>query len=79
MNMKLVRGLIMICVWITLFSFTFPQPAYAYLDLGTGSYMLQVSAAAFFAGLFSLKIFWHKIKLFFKNRFTTVKKRTDAE
>ncbi len=72
--MKLVRRVIMIFAWVALLYFTLPQPAYAYLDLGTGSYILQVSAAAFFAGLFSLKIFWHKIKLFFKNLFTTAEK-----
>lgn len=37
------------------------QPAHAYLDPGTGTYLLQLAAAALFAGLFTLKAFWARI------------------
>ena len=43
----------------------FPPKAHAYLDPGTGSYLLQITAAVFFAGLFILKAGWGHIKSFF--------------
>ena len=45
------------------------QDAYAYLDLGTGSYMLQLLIAFFLGGLFTVKLFWTKIKTFLRNLF----------
>ncbi len=36
----------------------------AYIDAGTGSYLLQVLAATVFAGLFVVKVFWRNIKEF---------------
>ena len=46
--------------------------AYAYIDPGTGSYVLQVVAASVLAGLFIIKSTWQNIrksvgKLFGKN------------
>jgi len=46
----------------------FQSPAYAYLDLGTGSYMIQVIIAGFVAFLFFAKSFFLKIKIYW-NRF----------
>jgi hypothetical protein len=37
--------------------------AFAYIDLGTGSYLWQVAVAGIFALLFSLKIFFNKVKM----------------
>ena len=34
------------------------RPAHAYVDMGTGSYILQISIAAAAGALFSLKLFW---------------------
>ncbi len=42
----------------------FPPRADAYLDPGTGSYILQITAAVFFAGIFLLKAGWGHIKHF---------------
>ncbi len=50
-------------------SIVFPQQTFAYLDPGTGSYVLQVAAAVFFGGLFAIKTFWGRITLFFKALF----------
>jgi len=44
-----------------------PREALAYIDPGTGSYMLQLVLAALLGGLFALKIFWKNIKSFFVN------------
>ncbi|GAB7027946.1 hypothetical protein [Geotalea toluenoxydans] len=36
--------------------------AYAYLDPGAGSYVFQVVVAAIVGGVFTIKMFWQKIK-----------------
>ncbi|OGI27844.1 MAG: hypothetical protein A2287_00775 [Candidatus Melainabacteria bacterium RIFOXYA12_FULL_32_12] len=48
-------------------SIMLPQKAYAYLDPGTGSYVFQVVIASLMGILFSIKMFWGNIKLFFVN------------
>ena len=49
----------------------------AYIDPGTGSYVLQI-AIAFLVGLaFSIKVFWKKIAAFFRRTFTA--KKGDGE
>jgi hypothetical protein len=51
-----------------------PSVASAYIDPGTGSYLLQLLIAAFVAVSFTMKIFWKRIskfvstKIFKKNR-----------
>lgn len=37
----------------------------AYIDPGSGSYVLQLLVASFFAILFAIKMFWRNIKAFF--------------
>lgn len=44
----------------------FPPPTYAYIDPGTGSYILQVVIAGLLGALVSLRIYWARIKAFFK-------------
>jgi hypothetical protein len=39
-----------------------PQNAFAYLDPGTGSYVLQLVLGALFAGLFTMKLWWARFK-----------------
>lgn len=39
----------------------FPVSAYCYIDLGTGSYILQVAIASLVGALFTLKIYWKKV------------------
>jgi hypothetical protein len=41
------------------------SPAWAYLDPGTGSMMLQLMLASIAGGLVVIKMYWHKIKKFF--------------
>lgn len=47
----------------------FPPQAFAYLDPGTGSYIVQIAAAAFFGSIFVIKTFWIRITLFIKALF----------
>ncbi|KTD11593.1 hypothetical protein Lgra_1051 [Legionella gratiana] len=53
---------------IAFFSFIWISNAYAYLDPGTGSLVIQSIIAVITGGLFILKTYWHKLKakLFFK-------------
>lgn len=44
-----------------------PRDAYAYLDLGTGSYFIQFILPIFFGAAFAVKLLWKKIRLFFNN------------
>jgi len=39
--------------------------AYSYLDLGTGSYIIQSILAGFFATVYFVKLYWFKIRAFF--------------
>lgn len=50
------------------------QNAFAYLDPGTGSYIFQVMAALVIGVLYTIKMYWQKIKNFFSNLFS--KKQT---
>lgn len=51
---------------LTLYWLLFPPPTYAYIDPGTGSYVLQVVIAGLLGALVSLRIYWARIKDFFK-------------
>ncbi len=48
----------------------FSQNALAYLDPGTGSYILQITLAVLFGALFMVKAFWEKVKAFFIGLFS---------
>ena len=45
--------------------------ATAYIDPGTGSYVLQVAIAAAVAVAFSIKVFWKKIVAVLRRTFTS--------
>lgn len=47
--------------------------AHAYIDPGSGSYMLQILLAFIFGALASIKMFWLNIKEFFRNLFSKSK------
>ena len=54
----------------SIFYLTFPQTLDAYLDPGTGSIILQVVIGVAVGGLFTITLFWHRVKSFFKNLFS---------
>ncbi len=43
----------------------FPTDAHAYIDPGTGSYIIQIVIAGIMAGALALKMFWGRIKAMF--------------
>jgi hypothetical protein len=69
--MTRLRSLVKLIVFSTIIIEGFPHNAYAYLDAGTGSYIIQLILATLIGGLFAIKLFWKKItnsvkKLLFK-------------
>lgn len=67
--MKNLRNLIKTVSFLVLFNLVVTDTAYAYLDPGIGSYILQILMAFFLAALFSIKLFWKKMRAFFMNIF----------
>ena len=55
---------------VSLAQLVFARSSFAYLDPGTGSYVLQILAAAIFGSLFVIKSYWNKIKNFFSRNGT---------
>ncbi len=49
----------------------FPHGAYAYIDPGTGSYILQLIIAVFVGAMYAIKIFWKRIIAFVKKLFSS--------
>lgn len=47
--------------------FVFPTQAHAYLDPGAGSYLFQIALAAIVGTLFAIRLFWTRIRTFFKD------------
>jgi len=45
----------------------------AYVDPGTGSYLIQLLIASILGGLFALKVYWRKLIDFFTHKFTRSK------
>ena len=43
----------------------FPRPAHAYLDPGTGSYVIQIVLASLVGVAFGVKVFFRQIASFF--------------
>jgi hypothetical protein len=50
----------------------FIADAYAYLDPGTGSMLLQV----LIAGILAIGVFWRKLKAWIKDLFKSIKEKT---
>jgi len=43
------------------------QNAHAYIDAGTGSYVIQIILAAAVGGIYTIKIYWKKLIGFFRS------------
>ena len=57
LNRCVMRGVFVVGVLLCL-----EQEAHAYLDPGTGSFMLQMLIAALVGGTYALKIYWKRIR-----------------
>ena len=65
-GVTLVAGLLALILAL----FLFPGQAHAYLDPGTGSYFIQIALAALVGTLFAIRLFWGRIKAFFRKLFS---------
>ena len=48
--------------------FLFPLQVFAYLDLGSGSYFLQMLLAVGFTALVGFRSFWYKVSSIFQRK-----------
>jgi hypothetical protein len=63
--MEYLKKLLITPACLVVLSITFPFNVHAYLDPGTGSYFLQLIIAGLLGSLFTVKLYWKKIKNFF--------------
>lgn len=61
------KRIVIISLLTVLLDFVLAWPAYAYLDPGSGSFILQMIVAGIMGSLFMLKIYWKRVKSFFSN------------
>ena len=67
-------------LFILIFLFLiFPSPTYGYIDLGSGSYFIQVALAFLFGGLFLIKIYLKRIIKFLQNLFLYKKNKINLK
>ena len=59
----MIITLVILAVFITI-----PTPAFAYMDLGTGTLILQGIIAAAVGGFVGIKLYWQKINEFFRKK-----------
>jgi hypothetical protein len=53
-------------IYVLFLFLLFPKRVFAYLDPGTGSYVVQVLIAVFISGGYVIKTYWKKIISIFK-------------
>ena len=58
---------------------TTPADASAYVDPGTGSYLFQLAAAGFLAGMFTLRRYWDVVKSRFGRQTTSARADRSAD
>lgn len=70
---------IQITAFILFVFFTVAPKADAYLDPGTGSYLVQIMTAAFFGGAFFIATCWKQVKQFFVSMFSRKGNKTSEK
>ena len=65
-------------ILLLVFSLIFAKHAHAYIDPGSGSYIIQIILATVLGGLFAIKLYWKKIKSYFSNLFSRGRKKEDG-
>jgi hypothetical protein len=60
--MRYCSQISMLTILLILYTLVSSQNAYAYLDPGSGSYILQLMIAGILGASFFLKIFWRNIR-----------------
>lgn len=78
-EMRWIKCLMAKLVAVVLVCLILPRPVLAYLDPGTGSYILQLVLAGLFGAAFAVKMFWKDIKMFVTGLFSREKAPEDPE
>lgn len=52
---------------VVLLALGFSPNAFAYLDPGSGSYLLQMAVAGVLAGMFTMQMYWVRVKDWFRS------------
>ena len=78
-EMKKSFHAVYISVMSALFVLMFSREAWAYIDPGSGSFIIQMIIGALCGMLFALKIFWKQVKYFFSNLFTRRQKEENEK
>lgn len=55
------------------------KAAHAYIDPGTGSYIIQVIIGGVLGAAFALKVYWKKVKFYFSNLLSKQTKNDNHE
>ncbi len=78
LELRRTKLLFQSAVFLILGLFLLPICGYSYIDLGSGSYIIQLIIAGFVGFSLSVKIFWKKIKTRFAKKDKPIK-TVDAE
>ena len=73
--MKSYARFIPILAALAMVYLTCPEDAHAYLDPGTGSFILQLIIATLVGVMFGVKAYWYKTKTFMKDVFSKARTR----
>ncbi len=65
LGMQMKYNVLKAVLAIIVMGLVLPTNSYAYLDPGTGAFILQILIAAFIAISLTIKAFWLRIKAFF--------------
>ena len=68
--MNYLRRLKMLWACLAVSLALFPNSADAYLDPGTGSFMMQILVGAVLGGMVAVGVFWRKLTAFLRRLFT---------
>lgn len=66
-------------IFLFIFCLLFPGEADAYLDPGTGSYIIQLVIAGLLGVSFTIKLYWKRIRGFIFRLFLKQKDGSDSE
>jgi hypothetical protein len=66
-EMKDLIGFKNLVIVTAIFIFCSTQRAHAYIDPGTGSYIIQIIIGGLLGVMFALKVYWKKLKAYFSN------------
>ena len=68
-----LRNMVILAVILLFWSI---RKAHAYIDPGTGSYIIQVVIGGLLGAAFALKVYWKKVRAYFSKLFS---KRTKSD